>query len=1111
MSRYDLGSSRGPVTPLPVTSHFSPALAAERTLRPTAGYIPHTEYHAIKKTIDAGRTPILNIYGLGGIGKSALIAKYCYDTERTCHYYDLRNAPTYGEVANWILSNVFKDASNSGAGDDFSLTERLRTYIANKEVKIVLIFDNLESIMGVGDNCGRISEQYSGYDNLFRCFITYGGGSSLVLSGRERVELGFNRNDEIKAVKLNGLDVNQTSTLLDSFQLSGSFADLSRKYLGNPLALKMAASTISEEYFRDIDSFLETPEMPSDLYNLYQGHFARLSRTELIVLLWLAIVRGPCSREELKSRVWRPAIGNRELSTAIRNLEMRCLIERSSDSRGRAKYHLQGVIAEFTSDYIIEQFSKEIQANRPELFHEVSLVDTSSREYVIDAQKRLLVNRISDDLSKSLGSSAFKLRLNELLRTIGEQKSYAAGNVINLYARIEPTLRNFDLANRHIVNADFRYIHVQDSDLTDSKFSSALLRNTYGTLIEVRYSHDDKFILGAATEFSVAIWDAETLQFVAEISEHHDWVRSVDSNSHYIVSGSNDEKVVAYSYSDRSKVRDDGAKHGSRVRRVRLSPKSEQTVYSSGDSGNIIGWNIKTDTFCELAVAHGERHSRCIWDFVFVNGGDGLVSVSDDGTVRLWDVDKFSSSKKSEILYQGSDEIKSITYDGSDTIFCGCDDGTILQIHLADKRVNSYKHFNSAVWGIDYCERTRQLVCGYDDGHVTIWQFDATAWELSVLQVMLEHSSKVWSVHFNRSGTHFVTSSDDFEFKVWDAKDYLPLFTGRGYTCMLRTLAVSDKYNSVIVAGDDHVIRKYALDSNALVERYTGHSNHVRHLDWSDADGSFLSAGDDGQVISWGKSSVPAKVFKGHVKRVWAVAHVGNGLYASVGEENDIYIWDAIHAAPIQKLRGHRSWIWDISYSPSRDLFATASEDGTCILWKYSESAGTYRRMYAPLRDHKRWLFAVAFSPSGKYLITCSADCTAIVYETDTGRLVHVLPHEGWVWSAVFIEEDVVVTGSADSKIRVWRLDHEAGDSQIVKVLSEHASWVVALGYSKKEKALFSASADWSAKRWSVPEFLYQCDLEIDKPFSGSTLTRVEGLTQAEISSLVRQGAVLKD
>jgi WD40 repeat protein len=103
----------------------------------------------------------------------------------------------------------------------------------------------------------------------------------------------------------------------------------------------------------------------------------------------------------------------------------------------------------------------------------------------------------------------------------------------------------------------------------------------------------------------------------------------------------------------------------------------------------------------------------------------------------------------------------------------------------------------------------------------------------------------------------------------------------------------------------------------------------------------------------------------------------------------------------------------------------------------------------------------------------------------------------------------MVATGSADSKIRVWGLDHESRDSELLMELTEHSSWVVALAYSEKEECLFSASADWSAKRWHVPDFTYQGELGIDKPFSGSILRQVEGLTQAEVSSLVRQGAVL--
>jgi len=629
-------------------------------------------------------------------------------------------------------------------------------------------------------------------------------------------------------------------------------------------------------------------------------------------------------------------------------------------------------------------------------------------------------------------------------------------------------------------------------------------------LIDVRYSKDDKYILGAATEFSVDIWNADDLQFISELSEHHDWVRSVDSNSKYVASGSNDEKVIVYDKTTLKSIYTQSS-HTTRVRRVCFSPTNDDIIFSSNDDGKIIGLNVGTKAECTLGSYSDDviQENRTIWDFVFVKNGKQIVSVSDDSSVTIWDIEAFSDIGIGRILYKHTCSIKSITTDGYDTVFCGCDDGSILEINIINSDNKVYKHFQSLIWCIDYCDKTKQLLCSYDNGNIVIWKYDNTQEQRLVFSKTLPaHKSKVWSANFNSQGTRFVTSSDDFQFKVWDANTYQVLHTTWGYTNLLRTLSVSDENNSIIVAGDDGIIRKYSLCTQQFIENYDCHDNHVRHLEWFNQNGCFLSASDDGTVIKWEGANAPI-IYRGHSNRVWSVAYIGNDKFASVGEENDIYIWDSNMLTPT-KLHGHYHWIWDITYNKAKNIFATASEDRTCIIWKYNEETQQYENLHEPFRDHKKWLFAATFSPSGDFLVTCSADNTAIVYNVVTGELLYRLRHDGWVWSAVFIDDNTLVTGSADSKIRVWKLRYETSECDQIKIMDEHTAWVVSLDYSAKHNMLFSASADWTAKMWDATTFEYKGDLHIVKPYDRVNLSGIKGLTQAEISSFIKLGAYIE-
>lgn len=1078
-------------------------LTGSAVLKPCKSYIPHDQYNEIVEAISNDENHILNIFGLGGIGKSSLISKFVRTYADRVYYIDMSNAPHFCDVASRILFNVFEDKEVSSTDSDTILLDALQRHLSSWE-KTIFIFDNLESIMEAGEQCGKIKSDYRSFDDYFKLFLQYEMASSLILSGREKVELSTNIDSGIEYIKLNGLNGTQTKQLLCNYGLIGNFDALCKKYSGNPLALKMAAAYIIEDFSKQIDDFLSSDELPDKVDELFQKHFDRLADIEKIFLLWLAVEREPMNKVALKSKIVLQAIPTQIINKTIGNMENRCLIEKMENS---ASWYLQGVILEFTSDYIKDEFVSEVQSKTPYYISRIGLIDTSSKEYIIETQKRLLVERIVAELTQSIGTDALKDNLREIANGIDNKRSYAAGNVINLFAALESILDGFCFASKSVISADLRYVSIHNSDFSNSTFEGVLLKNTYGALIDVRYSYDDRHILGAATEFSVDIWKADDLQFDSELSEHHDWVRSVDSNGKYIASGSNDEKVIVYDNSSLNRIYILNS-HSTRVRRVRFSPLNDEILFSSDDDGKIIGINVMSKSECVLGVSveEGVKETSTIWDFVFVNGGKQIVSVSDDKTVTIWDIENFENLEFGRILYTHSTSIKSVTWDGVDTVFCGCDDGELLEIDFKSGAVVQHNHFPSQIWSVDFCTKTNQLISSYDNGNVVLWDYSAEATErLTFRRALSAHKSKVWAANFNRSGNRFVTSSDDFQFKVWDATTYQVLHTMWGYTNLLRTISVSDENDAIIVAGDDAVIRRYRLSDQQLIGNYDHHNNHVRHLEWCSECGHFLSASDDGTVMYWKNCKVPV-IYKGHTNRVWSVAKIGDGKFVSVGEEKDIYIWSVGNENPTI-LSGHSNWIWDVSYNKAKNLFATASEDRTCIIWKYCVETQKYKMLHVPFKNHKKWLFAVAFSQSGDHLVTCSADNTAIIYDVSTGDKLFHLPHDGWVWSAVFIDENTLVTGSADSKIRVYKLNYEIGEYDQVKIMDEHSAWVVSLDYSKKLNRLFSASADWTAKMWDGTTFDYIGDLHIVKPYDGINIKGIKGLSQAEISSLIKLGA----
>ena len=1058
------------------------------------GYVPHTQSSQIFKAIDDPDNHLIMIYGFGGIGKTALISEYCKafeDTNQNIAYFDLTNVPSFEEIAILILSNIYEDTTDYNIRSEYMLIEQIRQHI--KEKSVILIFDNLESIMKSGTGCGEIMNNFRGYESLFKLFKDYNNSSTIILVGREKFTFMPNGEEGLYIEQLNGLNGEQTQSLLINFNLSGNFDELSKKFSGNPLALKLASVYIEEDFNSNINDFLDSSEVPIEVYKLLDQHFDRLDEIGKIILLLLAVERDSMTKDSIYDKIVKIPISNKS-SQPFKHLQNRCLIETSIENKSENSYFLQGIILEYLSEYIVKTLVNEICNCNPYYINLIPLINTTSKEYNIESQKRVLIAPIFDAILDAEGKPSLTKKLKNIISKIEFIRSYAIGNIINILSQFETIISDYDFEEKYIINADLRYVSLNNIKFDKSYFEGVLWRNTFGILIDVKFTHDDKFIIGGSTAFNIHMWNAENLKFECEIKGHTDWVRSVDSNAKYIASSSNDEKVFIYENTFKNKI-GESCFHNNRVRKIRFSPLYDDIIFCADDDAKIFVWNISKNTHHVLGTKKF-RHKKPIWDFVFVNNGKNIVSVSDDRTIRLWDIE----NNTSEILYTYDNSIKSIAYDGSDTIFCGCDDGVIIQYCIREKKILKHCKHSKTVWGLDYNNKIDRLLSCSSDGKVLIWSYELNQ-RLCIEKIIIAHQNVIWSAHFNNKGTLFVTSGEDNEFKVWSVETYLPLYSVKGHTNLLRTIAVSDESNTIIVGGDDSVIREYNQEDRKIQYRYKAHRNRVRHLDWSQDGKCFISVSDDMSLIIWDKLTRNHKEYFGHEKRVWGAAFLNENKFASVGEENNVYLWEKDNPAPQKKLKGHTNWIWDITYCSSKRIFATASEDGTCILW----DADTLKKH--KLQDHLKWLFAVAFSPSGNKLITTSADKTACIYNVDNKTMFCKLPeHAGWIWSAVFLSEYIVVTGSQDSIIRVWQL-FEDGRCELIRRLDRHESWVVALDYSKKNNVFYSASADQTVKIWNAETYEYLGDLHIDKPYDNISIDSIEGLTNAEILSLIQLGA----
>jgi WD40 repeat protein len=78
--------------------------------------------------------------------------------------------------------------------------------------------------------------------------------------------------------------------------------------------------------------------------------------------------------------------------------------------------------------------------------------------------------------------------------------------------------------------------------------------------------------------------------------------------------------------------------------------------------------------------------------------------------------------------------------------------------------------------------------------------------------------------------------------------------------------------------------------------------------------------------------------------------------------------WDAKTCADFRTLKGHRGFVWKVSFSPNGRYLASGSWDSTIKVWDLNEESADP----VTLRGHAGFILGLAFSPDGRCLASAS-------------------------------------------------------------------------------------------------------------------------------------------
>ena len=320
-------------------------------------YGRQAELQTLETWILSHHTRLIGIFGLGGIGKTALSVKLAQQVQSQFEcviWRSLQQAPSFSSLLSEILPIL--------AGTEIEIDSSINTLMKQlRSKRCLLVLDNIESILQGGNRSGQYQQEFEAYRQLVDRICDESHQSYLIITGRDKpsgLSMREGKNLPVRSLQLQGLSGKSAQQILIAKGLEAPKSQcqtLVNYFGGNPFALKLAATTIQSLFGGSIQSFLaQGRTVFSDLWDLHDQQFQRLSPLQQQIMYSISINHKEVTPAKLHEQIM-PRVPWRELLEALESLQERSLIKTENQYLTQ-----QPVIMEYVTERFIQTLEQDL-------------------------------------------------------------------------------------------------------------------------------------------------------------------------------------------------------------------------------------------------------------------------------------------------------------------------------------------------------------------------------------------------------------------------------------------------------------------------------------------------------------------------------------------------------------------------------------------------------------------------------------------------------------------------------------------------------------------------------------------------------------------------------
>jgi len=1070
------------------------------------------ELSELSQWILKDRCRVITLLGMGGIGKTMLATRLTHQMTDNFQYVlwrSLKNAPPLRDLLHECIAffseQQYHTPPNSTEGCISLLLDLFRTY------RCMLVLDNVETALQVGQSDGRYREGYEGYERLIEQFAENKHQSCVLLTSREKLKITGpleSPHAPVRSLQVTGLNLQESQELLHARTLRGdeqAWVAIVHAYAGNPLALKMVSEVIRDLFGGDIAHFFQQGEIYfNGIRHLLDQQFERLSPLEQDLLYWFAIERDQVSIETLRADLIYE-VRDGKIVEALHALYRRSLLEPGERS---GCFTLQPVVLEYVTGRLVEQASKEIEQEHIHLIRKYALMQAQAKEYVRNSQVRLIIQPLIERLLIQIhGRSALEKHLTHLIESVRvmprAEHGYGGGNLVNLLFHVKGDVNEADFSALAIREAYLQGVEARDTNFSDVSITTSVFTETFGSITSVAFSPDGRYIAAGSFNGEIRVWQVIDMKQVFTFDGHNGWIWSVtfSPDSKLLVSGGTDRTVKLWDVSSLNGGTCINTLQGHTrwVKSVACSPDGSLLASGSDDS-TVRVWDLPSG---QLRITLNE-HTSAVASVAFSPDGTMLASGSEDATIKLWNVGNLQEGQHSRTLQGHTDTVASVAFSPDGTMLAsGSEDATIKLWKTSTGRcASTLRGHGGRVLSVAFHRSNTMLASGSADQSGKLWDVRTG----QCCRTFQGHAGTLWSVAFSPDGEELVTGSDDQTMRLWHITTGKCLRTLRGYTGMTLAVAFCQKGSLLVSGGEDASVRVWNPTTGHCLKTLRGHEGRVWTVACQPDATTIASAGHDRTIRLWDVAHGQCiHVLRGHTGIIWSVAFSPDGTtLASGSDDGTIKLWDVRDGRCLMTLRDHKNWVWSVAFSPDGTMLASGCVDRTIKLWNVRDG-----QCITTLHGHTEGVSAVVFHPDNATLLSGSYDQTIKVWHIDTAHCIETLHDETGAIVSLSCTPDgtTLLHGSNDRTIKVWSIDIQHKQYILQRVLASHTGVVVSVSVSPDETSFASGSEDGTIKLWSASAGNNLNTLRVDRPYERMNIRNVVGLTEAQKTTLTLLGA----